>query len=193
MRKPRHALQETEQTLELRKRTWRKAFPANRQDAKKRRTSQRGSVASPPAPCNPALERPLSLNEYVAQSGGKCLRLTLSDYITQHKTTWDEQNTEHILGEGTYGTVMLIKSEGSGKLAVCKRFKRRSSDQSVESEICMADFLVSFPHRNLLGAFAIVTQNSLTSMVLMPLCDESLADKFRRHPGMQAASCKDQV
>ena len=121
------------------------------------------------------------------------MRLTLADYITQHKTTWDEQHTEHILGEGTYGTVMLIKSEGSGKLAVCKRFKRRSSDQSVESEICMADFLISFPHRNLLGAFAIVTHNSLTSMVLMPLCDESLADKFGRHPGTQAARCKDHV
>ena len=124
---------------------------------------------------------------------GKRLRLPLARYIAEHKASWSGQQTEHIVGEGIYGSVMLTRNEGSGTLAVCKRLKLRSKDRSEESEICLADFLTRFSHRNLPGAFAIVTQDDLTSTVLMPLCYETLGDKFGRHPGTQAASCKDHV
>ena len=88
---------------------------------------------------------------------------------------------------------MLIGSECTGKLAACSPVASRFTDRAVEAEVCLADFLTVLPQNNLLGAFAIVLREDAPSMVLMPLCDESLADKFDRDPDMKASSCRDHV
>ena len=140
-----------------------------------------GSVASPPA-----VDKHLTLKEFAAQSGDRCMRLTLTEYQSTYKTSWGKQQQERILGEGTYGKVTLVKNLCSGTLETCKRFKHQSWDQSAESETCMADVLTTFPHRNLLGTLAIVSQGQdggKPSMILMQHCDEALSVKFRRHSG----------
>ena len=116
------------------------------------------------------------------------MRLPLDRYCLEYHTKWSGQR-ECILGEGTYGTVSLVRNNSTGKLAACKRFKRRGNDQSAETEIWMADVLDGFPHRNVLAASAVVSQNDVHVMVVMPYCDESIALKFQRHSGMASSSC----
>jgi hypothetical protein len=167
-------------------------YSEGRTTAKQHRTSDIGSVAPPPAACHPPLQDGI-LQVSVAKKHGLCLRLPFAQYVAEYREGCSGRWAEHTLGEGTYGTVILIRQESTGRLAACRRLASRFNDRAAEAEVVLADFLAVHPQKNCLGAFAIVLLGDAPSMVLMPFCDESLADKFDRHPDMKDPSCRDHV